>query len=202
MTSIDAIANPKQNNSGLSGSFASTTAADTVQVKANLTNPVAEAMPNTQSAAGMARNLDLNEMFIAGQEVPGLHLAYAAARSPIRKVKVTELKNTGVVTYVTVPANCPWPVITKIDGEVVYLFGNVPTGETVEARFIAWGKIKELVEAFAKTKAMIKARQEAINQKRAEEAEAKMASAQSAVVSGALEATAQSPTNPSEQNEG
>lgn len=190
MTSIDAITNPKQNNSSFSGSFASTPfAPEAVQVKANLTNPVAEAMPNTQSAAGMARNLDLNEMFVAGQEVPGLHLAYAASRSPIRKVKVTELKNTGIVTYVTVPATCPWPVITKIDGKVVYLFGNVPAGEIVEARFIAWGKIKELIDAFAKTKAMIKARQEAINKKRAEEAKAKMAAAQS-------------PTNPSEQNEG
>lgn len=160
----------KIQNSGLSG------VSDTplkkgdaqITVKSGITNPIAEVMPNTHSYKSRSNVIDLFEMFVDGHEFPGLHVSYAAANSPVKKLGMSELKNTGErVSYVTSPANCPWPVVTRIKGKWIYLFGAIPEGDIVETRYVSWNKIQELVTAFAQTKKMITDRRDAINRARA-----------------------------------
>lgn len=187
---------PKHNNSGPSGGFLG--GADTLtkktrelNIKAPVHNFAQEALPHSMGINRMNPTLELFEMTINGLLVPGLHLGYAAMNAPMRKVDIMEFKQNEKVVYSAEPNKCPWPVITMVDGEILYLFGQIPgNSKTIEARFISWKKIKELGTAYEKTRAMIQERKAAIEAARATAAAGEQAPA------------AEEPTATTTENEG
>lgn len=162
--------NLKIQNSGLSGGVPPKQPRE-LSIKAPIHNFAQDAMSNSMGIGRMNPMLELFEMTINGLLVPGLHLGYAAMKAPVRKVKLTDFKQSEKVVYSTEANKCPWPVITIVDGEILYLFGQIPNSTQIEARFISWKKIKELGEAYAKTRAMIQERKAAIEAQRAKAAE-------------------------------
>lgn len=186
---------PKHKNSGPSGGFLG--GADTMtkgrelNIKAPVHNFAQEALPQSMGINRMNPTLELFEMTINGLLVPGLHLGYAAMNAPMRKVDIMEFKQNEKVVYSAEPNKCPWPVITMVDGEILYLFGQIPgNSKTIEARFISWKKIKELGTAYEKTRAMIQERKAAIEAARATAAAGEQAPA------------AEEPTATTTENEG
>lgn len=171
------IDNPKVQNSGLSGSHVGdntlTKPTRELSIKAPIHDMGSEMLQMSRGINRMNPTLELYEMTINGILVPGLHLGYAAMKAPVRKIDILQFKQNEKVIYSSEPNKCPWPVVTMIDGEILYLFGQIPGNtKTIEARFISWKKIKELGYAYEKTRAMIQERKAAIEAARAKAAEA------------------------------
>lgn len=171
---------PKYNNASLSGGFgAMIKQVKELDIKAPVHNINSEVLPQSYGINRMNPTLELFEMTINGALVPGLHLGYAAMKAPVRKVDILEFKQNEKIIYSTEPNKCPWPVVTMIDGQIMYLFGQIPSNtRIVEARFISWKKIKELGYAYEKTRAMIQERKAAIEAARAHAAAAQEAPAE------------------------